>query len=73
MDGQQDQRRPNFPRMVREQIVHEYLSEHKTCAMLSKEYGVCLRTINKMIRRYKQKNSSNFTDTMKTLIFSISI
>jgi hypothetical protein len=32
--------------------------------MLGREYGVCPKTINKMVSRYKQKNSSNFTDTV---------
>jgi len=64
MEGQRKQKRPNFPRMVREQIIHEYLSGRKTCAMLGREYEVCPKTINKMVSRYKQKNSFNFTDKM---------
>jgi len=58
----QNQKRPNFPRMIRKQIVQEYLSGRKTCAMLGREHGVCPKTINKMISRYKQQNSANFTD-----------
>ena len=64
MDGQRKQKRPNFPRLVREQIIHEYLSGRKTCAMLGREYGVCPKTINKMVSRYKQRNNSNFTDSI---------
>jgi len=64
MDGQKRQKRPDFPRMVREQIVQEYLSGRKTCAMLGREYGACPKSINKMVSRYKQKNSANFADAI---------
>ena len=62
MDVQLKKKRPNFPRMVRDQIVQEYLSGRKTGAMLGREHGVCPKSISKMVSRYKQHNSSNFGD-----------
>jgi transposase-like protein len=64
MDGQFKKRLPALPRMLREQIVQEYLSGRKTGAMLGREHGICPKTINKIVSRYKQKNSANFTDVI---------
>ena len=50
--------------MLREQIVQAYLSGRKTCAMLGREYGVCPKTINKMVSRYRQQNIANFAGTI---------
>ena len=62
MDGQFKKKGTNLLRMLREQIIHEYLSGRKTSAMLGREYGICPKTISKMITRYKEKNISNFSD-----------
>jgi transposase-like protein len=64
MEGQNKKsgRGPNLPRMVREQIIHEYLSGRKTSTMLGKEHGICYKSVQKMVSRYKQQNSVNFAD-----------
>ena len=59
MDGQR-KKRTDVPRMVREQIIQEYLSGRKTRSMLGEEYGICPNSVNKMVSRYKQKNSATF-------------
>jgi len=64
MYGQLNKKRPNLPRMLREQIIQEYLSGRKTGAMLGREHGICPKTISKMISRYKQQNSSTFADVI---------
>ena len=53
MDGQFKKKRATLPRMLREQIVQEYLSGLKTGAMLDREHGICPKTINKMVSLYK--------------------
>ena len=63
MDGQCKKKRSNLPRMLREQIIQEYLSGRKTGAMLGREHGICPKTISKMVCRYQQKNSATFADT----------
>ena len=60
MDGLFKKKRATLPRMLREQIVQEYLNGRKTGAMLGREHGICPKTINKIVSRYKQKNSANF-------------
>jgi transposase-like protein len=62
MNVQSKKKRSTFPRMLRERIIQEYLSGRKTGAMLGREHGIYPKTINKMVSRYKQKNSANFTD-----------
>jgi len=64
MDGQfkKKGRGPNLPRMVREQIIQDYLSGRKTSTMLGKEHGICYKSVQKMVSRYKQQNSANFAD-----------
>jgi transposase-like protein len=64
MDVLIKKRGPGFPRMLREQIVQEYLSGRKTGAMLAKEYGVHRGSVNKMVSRYYQKNRTTFAETI---------
>ena len=59
MDGQR-KKRTDVPRMVREQIIQEYLSGRKTRAMFGREHGICPKSVNKMVSRYQQKNSATF-------------
>lgn len=54
---------PDLPRMARERIVREYLSGHKTGAMLAREYGLQRNSVSKIVSRYCQKNSTIFTQT----------
>jgi transposase-like protein len=64
MNGQKKKRGNNLPRMLREQIIQEYLSGRKTGAMLGIEHGISPQTVNKMVRRYQQNNSATFADTI---------
>jgi transposase-like protein len=59
MDGQR-KKRTDVSRMVREQIIQEYLRGRKTRAMLGREHGICPKSVNKMVSRYQQKNSATF-------------
>lgn len=49
-----------LPRKVKERMICEYLSGVKTARMLSEEYGMSRKAINKMIARYKDKYLPNF-------------
>lgn len=49
--------------MDRERIAREYLSGHKTGAMLAREYGLHRNSVSKIVSRYCQKNSTTFTQT----------
>lgn len=51
------------PRMLRQEIIQEFLSGRKTGAMLAKEYGITRNSINKMVSRYNQKNGVIFDPT----------
>jgi len=64
MDGQKRQKRPNLSRMELDRIIQEYISGRKTGTTLEREYGLCRGTVNKIVSRYKQQNSVNFTDVI---------
>ena len=64
MEGQKHKRRPNLSRMEHDRIIQEYISGRKTSTTLEGEYGLCRGTVNKIVSRYKQQNSANFTDAI---------
>ena len=59
---------PDLPRMDQERIAQEYLSGHKTGAMLAREYGLHRNSVSKIVSRYCQKNSDIFAETLITPI-----
>jgi transposase-like protein len=61
MDGQCKQRM-DLPRMIRDQIIQDYLSGRKTRSMLSKEHGISLLSVSKIVSYYRKKNSVTFDD-----------
>lgn len=63
MSGQRKKRR-NLPHMVRQEIIQDYLSGRKSSYMLSVEYDLDQKSINKMVNRYKQKNTFIFEDQL---------
>jgi transposase-like protein len=60
MDNQRKKKLLHLPRMIRDQIIQEYLSGRKTGAMLGREHGICRTTVYKMASCYQQKNSATF-------------
>lgn len=56
--------------MVRQKIIQDYLSGRKSSYMLSVEYDLDQKSINKMVNRYKQKNTFIFEDQLSRPIMS---
>ncbi|MDR0264099.1 MAG: hypothetical protein LBJ04_12840, partial [Sphingobacterium sp.] len=46
--------------MIRDQIIQDYLSGRKTRSMLSKEHGISLLSVSKIVSYYRKKNSATF-------------
>lgn len=69
MSGQREKRR-NLPHLVRQEIIQDYLSGRKSSYMLSVEYDLDQKSINKMVNRYKQKNTFIFEDQLSRPIMS---
>lgn len=69
MSGQREKRR-NLPHLVRQKIIQDYLSGRKSSYMLSVEYDLDQKSINKMVNRYKQKNTFIFEDQLSRPIMS---
>jgi transposase-like protein len=68
MEGQKHKRRPNLSRMELDRIIQEYISGRKTGTTLESEYGLCRGTVNKIISRYRQKNSDNFATILHPIM-----
>lgn len=66
MTGQR--RRGSLPRLLKQEIIQDYLSGRKSSYMLSIEHGITINSINKMVNRYKQKNLFIFEDQLSTPI-----
>lgn len=64
MDGQKKRRGATIPRLLRQAIIQDYLSGRKSSYMLSVEHGVDQKNINKMVRRYQQKNDSILAESI---------
>lgn len=68
MDGQKKKRGVTIPRLLRQTIIQDYLSGRKSSYMLSIEYGVDQKNINKMVHRYQQKNGTILAESITTPI-----
>jgi hypothetical protein len=64
MDGQTKYRGRNIAPLVRQEIIQAYLSGISGSYDLSIKYGVSQKSIYAMFKRYKQKNSAIFADTI---------
>lgn len=70
MEGQKKKRPASLPQLIRSLIIQECLSGIKTSSMLAQEYGITRDSINKMVCRYRQRNSSNLADPIFLSIMS---